>query len=122
MPTGEPRERSLQEVRLLSPEQQEPYRAVYAWRIFTLTVFADTERLQEWRNAEKKPLVIRIRQNQWGHRIVGSKGGRHMMPFGGGFDSPTYMLEPLTEEEARAEIQRGTKLLSAAEFAEMLDR
>lgn len=94
----------------LSSEEREDYFNVPGWRVWPRNIFSRDEYIEAAREAEEKPLALLSHQGEGGegydlyNTLLGRLQKAQNIPiiFGrGSTDLPSFLLEPLTEEEVQ---------------------
>lgn len=100
-----PTPRSIED---LQQHEYEQYLAVPGWRIWSISIFSSEKYERAFNQAAKKPLAIRIYHDRLGYQEVWDRrevNRRAKTPIffrgSGSFDRPSFLLEPLTEEEVK---------------------
>lgn len=101
-------EPGLREIDSLKPEEQEQYLAVPGWRIWLRSIwdYQDPEYSEAINEAETKPLALVVcRDDSSAYPLLADKyyqsRGKPRPPLFGTRDLPSFLLEPLSEEEVR---------------------
>ncbi len=111
----------------LRPAELDQYYAVQGWRIRSRSIHGSKVEGDAFNQAVAKPLALVCREGNRGYDILShwesDKTGRPSLPFlSNGFDMPSFLLEPLSEDEVKEAEKQGEadKLLRPDDIRKIL--